>query len=105
MAPQNKEEVEERQHFLRVIQAFKNYEQDSKDRLCRSWDYFKQLPSSHQEMLKKNGFEANMKRIEQCIGANYSIIKEFIGENFSLCGNHFLQYVGCNTLKSQDEMK
>ena len=80
MAP-SREEVEERKHFLRIVQAYKNYSSDSKERLRRTWDSYKRIPSKHKALLKINGYEDDLKKIDDCIDANGKIVNEFIGKD------------------------
>ena len=84
MAP-TKEEMEESKHFLRVVQAYRNYSRDSKERLYRTWEFFQRVPTKHQKMLSKEGFETNLKNVENCIEINAKVIGEFVGENFFFC--------------------
>ena len=78
MAPPVGEE-EEKKHFLRILQAFRNYNRDAKDRLHGSMDYFKRIPAKHKSLLKDSGFEDNLKNVENCIDVNSGVIKEIIG--------------------------
>jgi len=77
MAPPVGEE-EEKKHFLRILQAFRNYNRDAKDRLHGSMDYFKRIPAKHKSLLKDSGFEDNLKNVENCIDVNSGVIKEII---------------------------
>lgn len=84
MAP-SKEELEEHKHFMRVVQAYQNYSADAKERLDRTKESYKRIPAKHKELLKLNGFDDNLKNIENCIDFNAAIITEFVGKltNFS----------------------
>lgn len=80
----SKEELEEKKHFKKVVQAYRNYNRDSRDRLSRTKDYLKRLPPKHRKTLATNGYEENLKEIERCIDVNYSVIKQFIGKGYVL---------------------
>lgn len=79
MAP-SKEQLEEEKHFARIVNAYQNYSADSKERLDRTKESYKRIPSKHKELLKLNGFDDNLKNIENCIDINAAIITDFIGK-------------------------
>ena len=89
MAPPVGEE-EEKKHFLRILQAFRNYNRDAKDRLHGSMDYFKRIPAKHKSLLKDSGFEDNLKNVENCIDVNSGVIKEIIGMYCQSMNNYVL---------------
>ena len=75
-----KEEIEERKHFFKILQAFKNYEQDSKNRLERTRLYYERIPSRHKNLLAEEGFGDHLEKIKKCIETNYKLILQFIGK-------------------------
>lgn len=77
MAP-TKEEIEEHKHFMRVINAYRNYLRDSKERLYRTKDYYKRIPPKHKELLKLNGFGDNLEKVEKCLEINGGVISELV---------------------------
>ncbi len=60
MANKTKDAEAERTHFLKVIQAFKNYSLDSKDRIRRTRSYLKDIPSGHQRLLSKHAYQVSV---------------------------------------------
>ena len=75
-----KEEIEERKHFYKILQAFKSYERDSKNRLERTKLYYERIPSRHRNLLAEGGFEDHLEKIKKCIETNYKLILQFIGK-------------------------
>ena len=46
----SREEMDERAHFKKVIDAFQNYKRDSVDRITRTRDQIKKLPLDQQNV-------------------------------------------------------
>lgn len=46
----SREELDERAHFTKVIDAFENYKRDSVDRITRTRDQIKRLPLDQQNV-------------------------------------------------------
>ena len=82
-----KEEIEEREHFRKVITAFKSYKRDSNARLSRSHMYLKRLPLSHQQLLIKHGFKTNLENLESCIELNHNVFSEIISDASTMFDN------------------
>ena len=76
-----KEEIEERKHFFKILQAFKNYERDSKNRLERTKLYYERIPTRHKNLLAEEGFEDHLDKIKKCIETNYKLILQLIGKS------------------------
>lgn len=77
MAP-TKEEIQEREHFKRVVHAFKNYGRDSKKRLDRTRAYYRVIPTKQRKVLETGGYENHLNNVENCIDDNDKIVQEFI---------------------------
>nr|XP_011420705.1 carnosine N-methyltransferase [Crassostrea gigas] len=75
----------EREHFIRIINAFKFYRSFSMRRVYNAEKSFNSLPQQHQELIPR--FLDNLKTIQTCITHNYEIIRliikdaEYIFEN------------------------
>lgn len=83
----SKEEMEERQHFRRVVQAFKNYKRDSKERIQRTQNHLKRIPLEHQKLLAKHGFQEGLLNIDACVELNYAVIEDLIADVANIFDN------------------
>ncbi|XP_026478168.1 carnosine N-methyltransferase [Ctenocephalides felis] len=70
-----KNEVEKK-HFMSVLASFKYYRKYSFLRVNQTEKYLNSLPTSHQNLLKK--YRENLKRVRECIEANYKVILHII---------------------------
>ena len=98
-----KEEIEERKHFFKILQAFKNYERDSKNRLERTKLYYERIPTRHKNLLAEEGFEDHLGKINKCIETNYKLILQLIGmspPNFNLMSDFLNQHLYDFTLSN-----
>ncbi len=86
-ATRSKEEQEEREHFLKVLNAFKAYKRDSKLRLGKSWHSLSRLPKAQQDLLEREGFQDSLKRLEECVDANAAVVAELIQDVGSMFEN------------------
>uniref|UniRef100_H2Y4A1 carnosine N-methyltransferase n=1 Tax=Ciona savignyi TaxID=51511 RepID=H2Y4A1_CIOSA len=80
---ENKEEIEELLHYMRVVNAFKGYRKSCLRQLDRCEENFRKLPESHQRMLP-----AHLRKIEDakvCVDVNAALINEIT----SYCSNMF----------------
>jgi len=73
-------EVEEREHFRKVVLAFKSYERDSKTRLERTWGFLRRMSEGQREALKKRGYQACLEEVEKCVKANANLIREMTAD-------------------------
>ncbi len=85
--PTGKEEQEEREHFLKVVNAFRAYRGDSRARIQRSWQSLRRLPRPQQEALRREGFEDGLRRLEECVDVNAAIIAEIVRDVASMFEN------------------
>jgi hypothetical protein len=74
----SKEEQEEREHFLKVLNAFRAYRRDSRLRLQKSWHSLRRLPQAQQDALKAEGFQDGLKRLEKCVEANAEVVADIV---------------------------
>lgn len=72
----SKDELEERQHFRKVLRAFKSYKEDQKTRLNRSRGCLAKLPFAHRELL--TCYSGNLDEAERCIEANHELLLDVI---------------------------
>ncbi|XP_072019814.1 carnosine N-methyltransferase-like [Amphiura filiformis] len=74
--PQNGDrngEMQERNHFFRVISAFKSYKTFVNERVSRAKKSFHSLPEHHQQLLPD--YLPHLENIRTCIDHNFEIIK------------------------------
>ncbi|XP_041355851.1 carnosine N-methyltransferase-like isoform X3 [Gigantopelta aegis] len=67
------EERQEREHFIRIINAFRFYRTHSLKRVKNAEKYFSELPEEHQSMVPT--FLENLRLLRTCIDHNYEVIK------------------------------
>ncbi len=82
-----KEELEERQHFIKVINAFRAYRRDSKMRIQKSWHSLRKLPKEQQDALAKEGYQDGLKALEKCVDVNAVVIQDIIRDVGSMFEN------------------
>ena len=82
-----KEEIEEREHFRKVIAAFKAYQCDSKQRITKSYMNLKRLPLAHQQLLVKHGFKEGLQSLESCVDLNHSVLADIISDAATMFDN------------------
>ena len=70
------EEEQERQHFIRIINAFKYYRVHSIKRVLAAEKHYNDLPKHHKAMIPT--FRDNLKGIKKCIEHNFEIIRLII---------------------------
>ncbi|XP_062614710.1 carnosine N-methyltransferase-like [Saccostrea cucullata] len=70
------EEQAEKEHFIRILNAFKFYRSHSMRRVYTAEKSFNGLPQHHQEFIPQ--FLDNLKTIQTCITHNYEIIRLII---------------------------
>ncbi len=71
---------EEREHFRKVLSAFRAYKRDTKERLHRTKSFVKHLPPDQQRLLQEAGFQDNLDALENCAQVNYSLILEITAD-------------------------
>ena len=86
-AEMTKEEIEEREHFRKVIAAFKSYKRDSEARLSRSHMNLKRLPLAHQQLLIKYGFKIGLENLESCVELNHNVLTAIISDASTMFDN------------------
>ena len=82
-----KEEIEEREHFRKVIGAFKAYQCDSKQRITKSHMNLKRLPLAHQQLLVKHGFKEGLQSLESCVDLNHNVLANIISDAATMFDN------------------
>ncbi|XP_055489035.1 carnosine N-methyltransferase isoform X2 [Leucoraja erinacea] len=70
------EERLEKEHFWKIINAFKYYRIYAHERVTRSEKQFQSLPAAHQKLLPN--FLPHVRKLRECIEHNYEILKEII---------------------------
>lgn len=81
------EERLEKEHYGKVITAFKSYKTDSESRLSRSHMNLKRLPLAHQQILIKHGFKSGLENVQSCIDLNYHVLSEIISDASTMFEN------------------
>ena len=69
-------------HFLKVLETFREYSEQSKKRLNVTRNSLQSLPTRHQKLLEQVGYNENLADIEKAIDGNYDLIKLFIGRSY-----------------------
>ncbi|KAK4029622.1 hypothetical protein OUZ56_022594 [Daphnia magna] len=67
------DDVEEKEHFQRIVNAFRYYRSFSLQRLASSDTYVSTLPQHHQKLL--TSYRSHLEDIRTCVEHNYEIIK------------------------------
>ncbi|XP_076356687.1 carnosine N-methyltransferase-like isoform X1 [Tachypleus tridentatus] len=70
------EDVEEKKHFQRIVNAFRCYRLHSLVRLCKTLKYTNSLPESHQTVLKN--YKQHLEKVRVSIEHNFEIFKLII---------------------------
>ena len=81
---------EERKHFLRVVQAFKNYPLDSKDRIRRTKTYLREIPAEHQTLLSNQSYMDHLAGLVKHIQLNTEITNHIIEDAENMFDNEVL---------------
>jgi carnosine N-methyltransferase len=76
MSENNNDDELERQHFLRIINAFRYYRVHSIKRVLTADHYYNGLPKHHKAMIPD--FKEHLKKIKMCINHNYEIIRQIV---------------------------
>ncbi|XP_072521222.1 carnosine N-methyltransferase [Salminus brasiliensis] len=66
----------ERQHFWKIIDAFRYYRTHVKERVNRAERQFRSLPQKHQQLL--SGFLPNLAKIRRCVDQNYEVLQAIV---------------------------
>ncbi|KAF4532060.1 hypothetical protein B566_EDAN016132 [Ephemera danica] len=69
-------DMEERRHFLRIVNAFKQYRTCSLIKIARTEKYLTELPPHHQKLL--DGYKNQLRRVADCVAHNDTVIQEII---------------------------
>jgi len=80
-----REDEEEREHFQRIVNAFRCYRTYSLQRLTKTESYLLTLPPHHQKLLAK--YALHLEEIRTCVEHNYEIIKLIIEDVSTLFEN------------------
>ncbi|XP_040571862.1 carnosine N-methyltransferase [Lepeophtheirus salmonis] len=98
MAPESKIERDrrkEKEHFISVLNAFRNYSSDSKVRFEKIRQNMKKsIPQDHQDLLDKHGYSTFLKNAETCVDANAVLIEDIVGDMNSVFENDSGLYSG-----------
>ena len=74
----SQEEEEERKHFQKVVNAFRTYRRDTKERLGRTVANLKRLPMPQRRLLRDAGFEDGLNSVETCAEINYQLVRSIL---------------------------
>ncbi|XP_063051849.1 carnosine N-methyltransferase isoform X2 [Engraulis encrasicolus] len=66
----------ERQHFWKVIDAFRHYRVHVRERVNRAERHFRYLPQHHQQLVPN--FLSNLDRIRQCVDHNHDVLQAIV---------------------------
>lgn len=94
MSPLTNED-HEREHFYRIISAFKCYRQHSLDRLAKTERYLDSLPEHHRKFLHK--YKGHLKAFRSCIENNHELISLIIKDVTSMFENSDMPYSDHNS--------
>lgn len=72
------DEEEEREHFQRIVNAYRCYQPTSLQRCDKTISYLNSLSESHQEKLVN--YRSHLERVKTCIEQNAQIVKLIIGD-------------------------
>jgi len=78
MSKESKEELEERLHFQKVINAFRAYKKHSIAAIHKREEYLNRLPMEHQKLLRKHGYQETMDDLKLAVDRNNSIINHIL---------------------------
>lgn len=78
MNNKNKEELEERLHFQKVMNAFRAYKKHSITSIHKREDYLNRLPMEHQKLLRKHGYQETLDDLKLAVDKNYTIINHIL---------------------------
>ena len=78
MDKESKEELEERLHFQKVLNAFKSYKKHSIASIHKREDYLNRLPMEHQKLLRKHGYQESMDDLKLAVDRNSTIINHIL---------------------------
>ena len=78
MSKESKEELEERLHFQKIINAFRAYKKHSIAAIHKREDYLNRLPMEHQKLLRKHGYQETMDDLKLAVDRNNTIISHIL---------------------------
>ena len=73
----------EREHFMKVVSAFLNYEKFSNLRIDKAKKDFLSLDAKDRKRLPK--FLENLEKQRQCVAKNFEFVKQIIGHTGKNC--------------------
>ncbi|KAG8236240.1 hypothetical protein J437_LFUL010993, partial [Ladona fulva] len=82
------DEKEEREHFLRIVRAFKYYKHHSLEKIARTERYLAKLPNHHRELLEH--YTQHLSALKTCIENNDKIIRRIIKDVSTIFENSHL---------------
>ncbi|XP_066510369.1 carnosine N-methyltransferase-like isoform X2 [Hoplias malabaricus] len=99
----------ERQHFWKIIDAFRYYRTHVQERVNRTERQFRSLPQKHQRLL--SGFLPNLAKIRRCVDQNYEVLQAIVQncihmfENIEYGEEDNLRKVGPSSTFDMDKLK
>ena len=75
---ESKEELEERLHFQKVLNAFRSYKKHAIASIHKREDYLNRLPMEHQKLLRKHGYQETMDDLKLAVDRNWIIINHIL---------------------------
>jgi carnosine N-methyltransferase len=86
--PTNREDDEaERENFLLVLSAYKNYKKDWNYKINKRLNYIETLPENHRALLTED-YTKSLEKIKQYVSENNHVIKSMIKNADLLFNNH-----------------
>ncbi|XP_046399023.1 carnosine N-methyltransferase [Ischnura elegans] len=82
------DEKEEREHFLRIVRAFKHYKAHSLDRIARTERFLAKLPHRHRGLLAR--YSEHLANLKTCVENNDKIIKKITKDVSTIFENSHL---------------
>ncbi|KAI4877090.1 hypothetical protein NFI96_031417 [Prochilodus magdalenae] len=99
----------ERQHFWKIIDAFRYYRTHVQERVNRTERQFRSLPQKHQRLL--SGFLPNLAKIRRCVDQNYEVLQAIVHncihmfENIEYGEDDYTRKVGPSSTFDMDKLK
>ena len=72
------DDMEERLHFQKTINAFRSYRRNSTHNIQKREHYLNKLPTQHQKLLRKHGYQDNLDDLKQAVEKNFEIVNHIL---------------------------
>ena len=72
------DDIEEKLHFQKVINAFRLYKKHSINTIHRREEYLNKIPIEHQKLLRKHGYQDTLDDLKQAVEKNNEIVNHVL---------------------------